>query len=262
MKTINTQKGFAALESLLILIIIAIIGGTGYYVWHSKQQTDKTLSGAANLNIVSKQNKKENTNLKIYHDSTGTFSLKYPTDAKIDISSDDNTSTVSSATITFKDSTELSVSNGVGGRGIPYDCSYDATTGKTTWTGPSSGPCPYMVISDAKKLTASAYDENGNLQNVYLVDNNYTTYNESGQAATNRTSCLILGPVGQVGKKVYGLTFVNPELSGYKTKDKKGTDSFIFISGCTKIGDSQEYFNDTGIKEAKAVLASFNFDNK
>lgn len=40
MKT--TQKGFAALESLLILVIIAILGGTGYYVWNTQKQVDKT----------------------------------------------------------------------------------------------------------------------------------------------------------------------------------------------------------------------------
>ena len=42
----KTQKGFAALEAILIIVILVIIGGTGYYVWHSKQQTDKTLSQA------------------------------------------------------------------------------------------------------------------------------------------------------------------------------------------------------------------------
>lgn len=31
------QCGFAALESLLIVIILAIIGGMGYFVWHSRQ---------------------------------------------------------------------------------------------------------------------------------------------------------------------------------------------------------------------------------
>ncbi len=31
----KTQKGFAVLEGLLILVIIAIIGGTGWYAWHN-----------------------------------------------------------------------------------------------------------------------------------------------------------------------------------------------------------------------------------
>lgn len=43
-----SQKGFAALEGILILIIIAIIGGTGYYVWHAKDQADETLAETSN----------------------------------------------------------------------------------------------------------------------------------------------------------------------------------------------------------------------
>lgn len=42
----KTQKGFAALETLLILVIIAIIGGIGWYAIHTKHQTDKILSQA------------------------------------------------------------------------------------------------------------------------------------------------------------------------------------------------------------------------
>lgn len=36
----------------MILIIIAIVAGTGFYVWHSKNQTDKTLSNASNTNLA------------------------------------------------------------------------------------------------------------------------------------------------------------------------------------------------------------------
>ncbi len=46
----NSQKGFAVLEGLLILVIIGIIGGTGWYVIHSKNQTDQTLTAAASTN--------------------------------------------------------------------------------------------------------------------------------------------------------------------------------------------------------------------
>ncbi|MGH7156560.1 MAG: hypothetical protein ACREGG_00355 [Candidatus Saccharimonadales bacterium] len=42
----NSQKGFAVVESLLILVIIAVIVGIGWYAWHTKHQTDKILSQA------------------------------------------------------------------------------------------------------------------------------------------------------------------------------------------------------------------------
>jgi hypothetical protein len=44
----SAQNGFAVLEALLIVVILAIIGGTGYFVWHAKQNTDKSLSDTAN----------------------------------------------------------------------------------------------------------------------------------------------------------------------------------------------------------------------
>lgn len=37
-----SQKGFSAVELLLLTIAIALIAGTGFYVWHVKQNIDKT----------------------------------------------------------------------------------------------------------------------------------------------------------------------------------------------------------------------------
>jgi hypothetical protein len=42
MKRINSQ-GVAALEVILIVVALGLIGFTGYYVWHSKQATDSIL---------------------------------------------------------------------------------------------------------------------------------------------------------------------------------------------------------------------------
>jgi len=47
------QKGFTAIEGLLLLIIVGIIGFTGWYVWHAKRSADKTLDVAASENISS-----------------------------------------------------------------------------------------------------------------------------------------------------------------------------------------------------------------
>lgn len=43
----KTQKGFALIEGLLIILILVIIGFGGYYVWNSQKQTNKTLDTAA-----------------------------------------------------------------------------------------------------------------------------------------------------------------------------------------------------------------------
>lgn len=57
----KNQKGFAIIEITLILVVVAIIGGIGYYVWHTKTLTDKSLSLSDN-SVQSLSNEPEYTN--------------------------------------------------------------------------------------------------------------------------------------------------------------------------------------------------------
>jgi uncharacterized protein (UPF0333 family) len=43
----DKQGGFAALEAVLILVVVLAIAGVGYYVLHSKNTADKTLSSTS-----------------------------------------------------------------------------------------------------------------------------------------------------------------------------------------------------------------------
>jgi len=54
----SNQSGFAAVEAFLVVIILGIVGFTGWYVWHSKQATDKTLNNAAKSAPATAQAKK------------------------------------------------------------------------------------------------------------------------------------------------------------------------------------------------------------
>ena len=51
MKT--NQKGFSAIEGLLILVIVGLIGGVGWYVWQSKKNADKSLTTSQTQNAAS-----------------------------------------------------------------------------------------------------------------------------------------------------------------------------------------------------------------
>jgi Tfp pilus assembly protein PilX len=42
----SNQKGFAAIEAVLVLVVLGILGFTGWFVWHAKQNTDKSLDAA------------------------------------------------------------------------------------------------------------------------------------------------------------------------------------------------------------------------
>jgi Tfp pilus assembly protein PilE len=47
-----SQKGFSAVEGLLIVIILGMLGGVGYYVYNSQKQVDKTYSQTANSSVA------------------------------------------------------------------------------------------------------------------------------------------------------------------------------------------------------------------
>jgi hypothetical protein len=54
----KSQRGFAAVEALLISVVVAIIGGTSYYVWRANQKSSDTYS-AANKSALSSPAKKK-----------------------------------------------------------------------------------------------------------------------------------------------------------------------------------------------------------
>jgi len=60
MKKYN-QKGFTAVEGLLIAIIVLMIGFIGYYVYHSQQQANKTLNSAQAEGVSTSAAKKTST---------------------------------------------------------------------------------------------------------------------------------------------------------------------------------------------------------
>jgi hypothetical protein len=46
------QNGFSAVEALLILIIVGMLAGIGWYVWHANDQANKSYSQTANSSAV------------------------------------------------------------------------------------------------------------------------------------------------------------------------------------------------------------------
>lgn len=75
----KTQKGFALIEGLLIILILAIIGFGGYYVWHSQKQTDNSLT-QANQVSQSKTSSNAYVSWQTYADPAKIYSVKYPGD--------------------------------------------------------------------------------------------------------------------------------------------------------------------------------------
>jgi type II secretory pathway pseudopilin PulG len=84
----KNSKGFTIIEGLLIMVILGILGGTGWYVWSSHNKTTDTLNNAdsANSSVAdyskSKSNSKSTTDpttgWTAYSNKDGDYSLKYP----------------------------------------------------------------------------------------------------------------------------------------------------------------------------------------
>ena len=83
-----SQKGFAVVETALIIVILAIVGGTGYYIYQANKKTSNTYNSAAKAaqSSPSKVTKKKvaaadpTANWTAYKSADGQFSLKYPAD--------------------------------------------------------------------------------------------------------------------------------------------------------------------------------------
>jgi hypothetical protein len=83
----KNQKGFSAVEGLLIFIIVAIIAGVGWYVWDSNKKTNDILSSAdksSNVKLKASQPKDkseqtdETANWLLFKASNGKYSIKIP----------------------------------------------------------------------------------------------------------------------------------------------------------------------------------------
>lgn len=57
----HNQKGFGAIEALLFLILLSILGFTGYYVWHTSKNANSTYSKASDANSSVLQNSSKPT---------------------------------------------------------------------------------------------------------------------------------------------------------------------------------------------------------
>ena len=82
----KNQKGFALVEGLLILIVVGILAGTGWYVWNSRNNTDKSLDNTTKTSAFTKKPAKANVTSEanipadwpVYKDTTNNLSFSYP----------------------------------------------------------------------------------------------------------------------------------------------------------------------------------------
>lgn len=82
----QNQKGFGIIEGLLIIVVISIIGGAGYYVYQANKATNESLNNTGNSETAKQENEKSaeteeadpTEGWKEYVSTEGKFSFKYP----------------------------------------------------------------------------------------------------------------------------------------------------------------------------------------
>jgi predicted lipoprotein with Yx(FWY)xxD motif len=74
----KSQKGFAPAETVLILVIVALVAFVAWYAFHTKSDTDSTLDNAASTQIAPPQKKESKSQT-----SSSTQVVTTKTDSKI-----------------------------------------------------------------------------------------------------------------------------------------------------------------------------------
>ncbi len=82
------QKGFSPIQILLVLVVIGLIGGTGWYVWESRNKTSQTLADTSKAAGEAQKAEKKKETAKpatdpvadwvTYKSTVGVFTLKHP----------------------------------------------------------------------------------------------------------------------------------------------------------------------------------------
>lgn len=75
----QNQKGFSAVEALLVLVILALIGGVGYYVYKSRQEANKSQDNANKSSLEISQAAKKEAEKKPADETEGWLLYKPPT---------------------------------------------------------------------------------------------------------------------------------------------------------------------------------------
>jgi hypothetical protein len=235
------QNGFAALESLLILVIIAIIGGTGYFVWHSKSQVNKNLNNAAvsNSSTDTKNNLSSNNpyaGWKTFSAPREKFTLKYPSDWVEASGNNDGQYTLTSPD------------------GLIVAYTYLNTLDQEDGGCGHQSACPKQNILSIDTISPS------NHQDIQLIktapDENEDCY------------AVYLNEADAAHKPKVGTNYYDDSAFFYSLKDISGVGRFT-VSTLTGFGDKDtfnckglseaEFFNLKSVQQADLILKSISF---
>ena len=93
----KSSKGFSAVELLIIIVVVGVLGAGGWLVWHRSKKNDTPVSKTQQSATQTTTYKRSTTvpaNWKTYHNTASKFSFSYPSDWSVRSSETDGPVTV------------------------------------------------------------------------------------------------------------------------------------------------------------------------
>jgi hypothetical protein len=167
----NNQKGFSAVEAVIVLIIIGLIGFGGWYVWHSKVNTAKNSttdgSSVGGKSSSKKPSGQQATVFKEYKNTSVGLSFKYPDtwDLTENLSNIRDLGDEGVISVVSPNGLALHINPNYGGKG--GGCLDDPTD-----VAHNTKSCSTLEIISKEKMTAKS--NIAQEENIYLFSVKYT----------------------------------------------------------------------------------------
>ncbi|HUD07029.1 MAG TPA: hypothetical protein VMR34_04020 [Candidatus Saccharimonadales bacterium] len=244
----KNSNGFTVVEGLLIVLVIALIGFGGYYVWHTQHKTSpaKTTTSTSTKSTSPSSTKTTTApnpyaGWKTY--TLGQFSFKYPTDWSVtdnsnmvyaDGTEDDLVIESASFTTTAADS-----------KGLPnyFIIDFSKTNAAIDPFCTSSSPCKVTAVTPLSNSALS-----GDVLTLYNIDTN--TSNVSPQIAVTKGST-------KVGDTT--VTGASAEGDGRYTSIIINYGNNVSPPGVPTITNPQAFVADSNYQELINLINSINY---
>lgn len=249
----TNSAGFTVIEAILSIVVLASVGGVGYFVWHRQHETKPT---TANVTTTSTQSSKPNSSTtqevltQTYTSPQYGFSFKYPANWKLTTNLKDMGRGGPEGDIYVESPDGIKVHFGPNFGGKGGDCWDDQANAHTTRTCttrnilsvlslPNPGPQPIWLIHASDTAPT---DQGG--KTTYFIYLSTFAYDSSGNHITPTTGSTLgafLGAYDDVQLNKVSLT--------------------VYVDGKDDSQNgSSAFFKSSEITEATPILESFNAD--